>query len=65
MRERNQTPIAVPILALHSKTDGVVDWEACIDDMNPNVTHLEVRATHTGSGVNPEAYRIVAKALTS
>jgi hypothetical protein len=63
MRQRNERPIDVPITALYSKTDGVVAWQACIDNTNPNVTHHEVRATHTGIGVNADAYRIVAKAL--
>ena len=63
MRERNRVPIEVPITAIYSKSDGVVAWRACIDDMNPNVTHHEIRATHTGIGVNADAYRIVADVL--
>ena len=65
MRERNRVPIEVPITAIYSKSDGVVAWEACVDDMNPEVQHHEIRATHTGIGVNADAYRIVAKALAS
>lgn len=63
MRTRNRTPIEVPIAAIYSRTDGVVAWEACIDDVNPHVTHHEIRATHTGMGVNADAYRIVARTL--
>lgn len=63
MRARNQIPIETPITALYTKRDGVVAWQACIDEMNPNVTHHEIVATHTGIGFNPRALRIVADAL--
>ena len=63
MRMRNRIPIEVPITALYTKRDGVVAWQACIDESNPNVTHHEVVATHTGIGANSRAFRIVADAL--
>ena len=63
MRDRNKVPIQVPITAIYSKSDGVVAWQACVDDFNPNVTHFIVGGSHSGLGFNAEAYRIVAKAL--
>jgi hypothetical protein len=63
MRARNKVPIQVPITAIYSKSDGVVAWQACVDDFNPNVTHFIVGGSHSGLGFNAEAYRIVAKAL--
>ncbi|MGI9323740.1 MAG: esterase/lipase family protein [Pseudomonadales bacterium] len=63
MRERNSRPIRVPITAIYSKRDGVVAWQACIDDTNPDVVHLQVQATHTGLGGNAEVFRLLGKAL--
>ena len=63
LRERQKTPITVPITAIYSKTDGVVAWRACVDDVSPNIVHHEVRGSHSGLGFNAEVYQLVAKAL--
>jgi pimeloyl-ACP methyl ester carboxylesterase len=61
--ERERNPIQVPIIAIYSKSDGIVDWRACIDRNSPRVEHFEVKATHIGLGFAPEALRIVARSL--
>lgn len=63
LRERQQRPINTPITAIYSKTDGVVSWQACVDDLNPNVTHHVVEGSHSGLGFNADVYRLVAKSL--
>jgi len=63
LRERQRTPITTPITAIYSKTDGVVSWQACIDDKNPNVEHKIVESSHMGLGVNATVYRLISKAL--
>lgn len=63
LRDRQRRPITTPITAIYSKTDGVVSWQACIDDLNPNVEHQTVESSHMGLGVNAAVYRLVAKAL--
>ena len=63
IRQRERTPIRVPVTAIYSKTDGVVSWKASIDDTNPDVEHIEVRGSHVGLGVNPQVFRIVAERL--
>jgi dienelactone hydrolase len=60
--ERNRVPITVPVTAIYSKNDGVVDWRACIDHHN-EVEHIEVRATHLGMGASAEVFDIVARRL--
>ncbi len=65
LKERQRRPITVPITAIYSKTDGVVSWEACIDDLNPQVEHRQVNASHVGMGFHPDVYRIVAQALAA
>jgi len=63
MRRRETTPIRVPITALYSKTDGVVAWPAAIDDLSPDIEHIEVQSSHVGLGVNAQVFRIVAERL--
>jgi pimeloyl-ACP methyl ester carboxylesterase len=60
---RQQTPIGVPIAAIFSRSDGVVAWQACIDEANPNIKHYEVESSHLGLVFNPDVYRLVAKLL--
>ena len=61
--ERNKTPIQVPITAIFSRSDLVVDWRACIDQTSPSVDHVEVSTTHLGLGFCPEVYRTIAERL--
>ncbi|MCG6949835.1 MAG: alpha/beta hydrolase [Acidobacteria bacterium] len=62
--EREKIPIEVPILAVYSRSDGVVAWRACIDRFDsPNVEHLEVRSSHLGMVNSPRVFRLVADLL--
>lgn len=63
--ERERRPIRVPIVAIYSETDGIVDWRACIDRTSPRVEHVRVDATHLGLGFAPEVLRIVADRLAA
>jgi len=60
---RYDKPLAVPVIAIFSKADGIVAWEACIDRRSPGIEHVEVRATHIGLGFSPEVYGIIADRL--
>jgi len=55
-------PSSVGYTALYSKTDGVVDWRACLD---PFAQLVEVRASHIGMGLNAQVYGEVGHALGS
>lgn len=61
--ERERTPIQVPVTAVYSKSDGVVDWRACIDRSSPMVEHVRVRSSHVGLGFAPEVLGVVATRL--
>jgi pimeloyl-ACP methyl ester carboxylesterase len=61
---RNVRLIEVPITAIYSKTDGVVAWRACLDHVNPNVAHVEVRTTHLGLGIHHDVFAEVARRLS-
>jgi len=56
----NAFPPDVGYTALYSKTDGVVDWRACLD---PAAEQIEVRASHLGMGLNAEVYAELGNAL--
>jgi len=61
---RNQLAVLeIPVVAIYSRTDAVVAWEACIDRETPNVEHVEVKSTHFGFGFSPEVYKIIALRL--
>ena len=62
--DRDQ-PITVPITAIYTKQDGVVDWRACIDHSSTNVEHVEVRSPHFGLGLDPDVWWTVASALAA
>lgn len=56
-------PPPVPVTAIVSRNDGVVDWHACVPDAAPDVETLMVNGAHMTIGSNPEAQRIVAARL--
>jgi triacylglycerol lipase len=55
-----QRPVEVDYVALYSRTDGVVNWRACLD---PQAELIEVRASHLGMGLNAEVYAEISHAL--
>ncbi|NOT39446.1 MAG: hypothetical protein HOP13_03040 [Alphaproteobacteria bacterium] len=61
--ERNRRLIRVPVTAIWSRADGIVDWRACIDPHDRDIDHVEVRATHLSLGFDPHVLRIVANRL--
>lgn len=63
VERRARTPLTVPVHALYSRLDGIVSWQACVDDREQLTENIEVRTTHFGFGVSPEVYRIVADRL--
>jgi pimeloyl-ACP methyl ester carboxylesterase len=58
-----ENPIAVPVTAIYTKRDGIVDWRACIDRTSLDVEHVEVASTHLGLGIDPDVWRIIAERL--
>jgi hypothetical protein len=62
---RNRITFSTPVIALYSRRDRVVAWQACIDANAQNVEHIEVRTTHIGFGFSPEVYKIIAQRLAA
>jgi pimeloyl-ACP methyl ester carboxylesterase len=57
---RAPLPDGVRYVSIYSRSDGIVDWRACLD---PGADHVEVRASHCGMAMNAAAYRAIAAAL--
>jgi triacylglycerol lipase len=53
-------PDHVGFTSVYSRSDGIVDWRACLD---PHARHVEVRSSHVGMSVNPAVFKVVADAL--
>jgi pimeloyl-ACP methyl ester carboxylesterase len=49
--------------ALYSRSDGIVDWHACLDRQADEL--VEVRASHVGMALNAAVYEEVAAALAA
>jgi triacylglycerol lipase len=53
----------VPQIAIFTRTDGIVDWRACVND-DP-ATDFEVPGTHVGLVFNPVVYQLIATRLAA
>ena len=53
-------PAHVPYLSVHSRSDWVVDWRACLD---PAADNVEIDSSHIGMSVHPEVYRLLGQRL--
>jgi triacylglycerol lipase len=51
---------SVPTLAVHSRSDGIVDWRACLD---PHARCVEIEGSHCGMAVNAAVYRELERLL--
>ena len=47
-------------VAVYSRSDGVVDWRACLD---PHAEAVEVGSSHCGMSVHTEVYELLARVL--
>jgi triacylglycerol lipase len=54
-------PAGVGFVAVYSRSDGIVDWRACLDPCAEE--HVEIASSHLGMAVNPAAWRAVGAAL--
>jgi len=72
LAHRLRTPPPVPTTSIYSRSDGIVAWQACLQDGEadgPNkdtdngTDNVEVDGSHIGLGWNPEVLQIVATRL--
>jgi pimeloyl-ACP methyl ester carboxylesterase len=57
-REQLSAPLAphIEALSVHSRSDAIVDWRACVD---PHARSVEVDSSHCGMSVHPAVYRSI------
>jgi pimeloyl-ACP methyl ester carboxylesterase len=53
-------PKGVGYVSIYSRSDGIVDWQSCLD---PAAEHVEIQASHCGMAVSAQAYRATAESL--
>jgi pimeloyl-ACP methyl ester carboxylesterase len=56
-------PLSVPVTALYSQDDGVVDWRECLQDNYPASENIRVEGAHSTIGASPSALAAIARAL--
>lgn len=56
-------PLPVPTTAIYTRTDGVVRWWQCIEDVGPGRENIEVYGSHSGLGFNPAVIYAVSDRL--
>lgn len=59
----NRTPIRVPVTAIWSRRDGIVAWQACVDDFTPTIENLEATSCHWALGLDPEVLAALPERL--
>jgi len=52
----------IDAVSVYSRTDGIVDWNACID---PHARNVEVASSHCGMSVHPAVYSVLEEVLES
>ncbi|HEX4724737.1 MAG TPA: alpha/beta hydrolase [Pseudonocardiaceae bacterium] len=62
-RERMRQPVPMPSTAIYSRTDGIVDWRACVDPADATHQNIEVRCGHLGFGVDAATFWVIADRL--
>jgi pimeloyl-ACP methyl ester carboxylesterase len=57
---KGEFPAKTRFVSVYSRSDGIVDWRACLD---PAAKHVEVDSTHCGMSVHGEVFDIISRAL--
>ena len=58
---RDTFPETVKRHAIYTETDGVVDWQSCVEE--DDALNTKVSGTHSGLAFNPQVYRKVGRLL--
>lgn len=62
-RERLRLPLAVPMTAIYSRTDGIASWRSCVAEPGPQSESIEVASSHLGIGHHPVVLLTIADRL--
>ena len=61
--DANRTPLRVPVTAIWSRRDGIVAWQACVDDVTDGAENLEAASCHWALGLDPEVLAALPQRL--
>ena len=62
-RELLGRPVPVPATAIYSKLDGIVPWQACLEEPGTRAENVAVYSSHLGLGHNAAALWVVSDRL--
>lgn len=63
LRDEIEHAPPVPVTALYSRDDGIIDWRCCLQEESSICCNIEVSGAHSSMGFNPEAQTTIAHAL--
>ena len=61
--ERRKIAPPVPCTAIYTRSDGIVAWQASLEESAANTENVEVRGSHFGLVVNLEVLGVIARRL--
>lgn len=61
--EHGLGPLPVPATSIYSRLDGIVSWQACLDDPGPRAENIAILGSHFGLGHHPAVLWAVADRL--
>lgn len=64
-REEVARPLPVPATAIWSRSDGLVNGLICHNPDEPGCRAIEIRSSHLGVQIRPEALRVIADTLAA
>jgi pimeloyl-ACP methyl ester carboxylesterase len=65
LARRLRAPPPMPTMSIYSRSDGVVAWQACVQDDATHVEHVEVDGSHLGLAWNPGVLAAIARRLST
>jgi pimeloyl-ACP methyl ester carboxylesterase len=60
---RINEPPSVPVTAVHTRSDGIVAWQSCLEAEGPLRENVEIKGPHSTMARNPAAWRVIADRL--
>jgi pimeloyl-ACP methyl ester carboxylesterase len=61
--ERFRGALPVPATSIYSRSDGIVAWQCCLNEVGPQAENIEVISSHCGMGHHPAVLYAVADRL--
>ena len=61
--EPDKPPLPVPSTSIYTRSDGVVRWHTCLDEVTPTHENVEVYGSHIGLGFNQSVLYVIADRL--